>query len=174
MRIRKVKITKENRMSMTYEVMNKRGDWDLYTFVCADTARPEFYVAMASLADHVVEMCELPIDRLEKIKVKGVSFSFGGENDTMGATITAAMELDRSYQDLNINTPHKTVEMYNADSPIDSMMILSSDCIKALDILIAECEAYIKGDRAQGSLFSAVNITVTKATLVPEEENTLN
>ena len=153
MRIRKVKVTKEKRISMAYEVPNKKGSWDEFTFVCSDEPRQEFFTALAVLAEHVIEMCELPAAYLEKIKVRGVSFSFGGENDTMGATISASMVLINSHPDLNINTPHKAVEMYNPETPEDYMQLLSGECIEALSELITECEAYIKGERAQGSLF---------------------
>lgn len=153
MRIRKVKVTKEKKISMAYEVRNKKGGWDEFTFICADEPRSEFHTALEVLAEHVIDMCELPPAYLEKIKVRGVSFSFGGENDTMGATISAAMELQNSHPDLNINTPHKAVEMYNPETPEDDMQLLSGKCIEALSELITECEAYIKGDRAQGSLF---------------------
>lgn len=171
MRIRKVKVTKEKRISMAYEIPNKKGNWDEFTFVCADEPRPEFITALATLAEHVIEMCELPTAYLEKIKVRGVSFSFGGENDTMGATISAAMELQNSHPDLNINTPHKAVEMYNPETPKDDMQLLSGKCIEALSELITECEAYVKGDRAQGSLFSEDQISDNNT---PEEVSQLN
>lgn len=174
MRIRKVKVTKEKRISMAYEVPNKKGSWDEFTFVCSDEPRSEFYTALAVLAEHVIEMCELPAAYLEKIKVRGVSFSFGGENDTMGATISAAMELLKSHPDLNINTPHKAVEMYNPETPEDDMQLLSDKCIKALSELITECEAYIKGDRAQGSLFPEENIAVRTDDHATEEVSQLN
>lgn len=155
MRIRKVKITKYDQIAIVYEdgFMNR----DEYSITCRDKARPEFYEALDALREHVIEMCELPEDYLERIKVKGVSFSYGGEFETMGATISASMELENSYQDLNLNTPHKASAMYNPDAPVDDMQLLTEDCIEALEALQYECEAYIKGDRAQGSLFGEVN-----------------
>jgi len=108
----------------------------------------------AALAPDVIKMCELPEDYLDRITVRSVSFSYGGPDGTMGATISAGMHLEESYQDLNLNTPHKASAMYNPDTPDDEMQLLSSDCIERLEALQEECEAYIKGDRAQGSLFS--------------------
>lgn len=154
MRIKKVKITSENKISMVYEQKTRMGGWDEYSFTCSEKARPEFYDAMGGVAPHVIEMCELPEDYLSRIKVRGVSFSYGGEKEVMGATISAAMELKDSYQNLNINTPHKASAMYNEGSDPDDMQLLSGKCIEALEALQEECKAYISGDRAQASLFN--------------------
>jgi len=154
MRIRKVKITKYNQIHMVYEQGQCNGDE--YQFTCRDNALPEFYQALATMAEHVIDMCELPQSYLDRITVRGVSYSYGGENDTMGATISAAMELEGSYQSLNLVTPHKASAMYCPDTPDDEKQLLTDDCIEALKALMAECERYIKGERAQGSLFLQV------------------
>lgn len=154
-RIKKAKITAEKKISMIYEKRSKTGSWDEYSFTCSEEARPEFYKAMEKLAKHVIEMCELPEDYFSKITVRGVSFSYGGPDETMGATISAAMALEKSYPNLNLNTPHKASEMYS-DSPADPMQLLSAECIEDLTVLLEECEYYIEGDRAQGSMFTNV------------------
>lgn len=150
--IKKVKVTKENKILMVYEKRSKSGNaWDEFMFTCSEEARPAFHIALSDLAQDVILMCELPKENLEKITVKSVSFSHS--SGVMGAVITASMKLDRSHQGLNLNTPHKACEMYNADTPADEKQLLTGDCIERLEILLEECEAYIKGDRAQGSLF---------------------
>jgi hypothetical protein len=155
LRIKKVKVTKEQKIMMVYEMRNKKGIFaDEYSFTCSEEARPEFYAALKDMAQDVLEMCELPENYMDRITVRGVSFSYGGENDTLGATISAAMELKNSYPNLNINTPHKAAEMYCPDTPDDEMQLLSGDCFERLEILLKECEKYVKGERAQGSLFS--------------------
>lgn len=151
MRIRKVKITKYNQISMVYE--QGSSNQDEYSFTCSEKARPEFYTALANMAEFVLDMCELPESYLERITIRGVSYSYGGDNDTMGAVISASMNLEESYQALNLVTPHKASAMYCPDTPDDEKQLLSGDCIEALKALIIECEAYVKGDRAQGSLF---------------------
>lgn len=157
MKIKKVKLTKENKIHIAYEQRSKDPRfYDEFSFTCSEMARPEFYAALKELAMHVVYMCELPLVFVSKIKVRGVSFSYAGENDTMGATISAAMKLENSYPELNLNTPHKAEEMYNADTPPDDMQLLSDACINALKELQEECVLYVKGDRAQGNLFSIV------------------
>lgn len=154
MRIKKAKITAEKKILMVYEKRSKSGAWDEYSFTCSEEARPEFYNAMNGLAVHVIEMCELPQDYLSKITVKGVSFSYGGDAEVMGATISASMSLENSYSNLNLNTPHKASEMYS-DSPPDEMQLLSDKCVENLETLQKECETYINGDRAQTALFVA-------------------
>ena len=151
MRIKKTKITKYNQIHMIYT----QGTYnqDEYSFTCSEKARPEFYKAMSALAEHVIEMCELPESYLGRITVRGVSYSYGGEAEVMGAVISASMELKESYQPLNLTTPHKASAMYNPETPDDEMQLLTGDCIEALEALQQECEAYVRGDRAQGSLF---------------------
>jgi len=153
MRIKKVKITKYSRIHMIYD--SGPGNRDEFGFTCFDKARPEFYKAMEAMKVHVLDMCELPEDYLERITIRGVSYSYGGENDTMGATISAAMSLENSYPALNLLTPHKASAMYSPNTPDDVKQLLTGDCIEALLALQAECIKCIEGERAQGSLFPA-------------------
>ena len=153
MRIKKVKITKYNQISIVYE--DGPDNFDEYSLTCREQARPEFYAAMEALAEHVIDMCELPESYLDRITVRGVSYSYGGEAEVMGAVISASMKLENSYQPLNLTTPHKASAMYNPETPDDDMQLLTGDCIDALETLQAECISYIEGDRAQGSLFVA-------------------
>lgn len=70
----------------------------------------------------------------------------------MGATIVSQMELDNSNSNLNINTPHKISEFYGENG--DPKQLLPDDCIEDLNELIEEVQLYIKGERAQVSLFA--------------------
>lgn len=152
MRMKKVKITNEKKIHMIYEVITKNGLVDEYQFTCSDPARPEFYEVFKKLAPHVIDMCELPDGYLDRITVKSVSFSYGGEKEVMGATISASMELHYSNCGLNLNTPHKASDSYS-DGPADEKQLLSEECVRDLIKLCVECELYINGDRAQGKLF---------------------
>jgi hypothetical protein len=155
MRIRKVKVTSDNKIHMIYEQSNKSGSWDEFQFTCSDKARPAFYSRLQALAVYVVEMCELPDDYISRINVHGVSVSYGGTNEVMGATITAQMALENSNCNLNLNTPHKAEDSYS-DAPADPKQLLPEKCIPALNELYEECKAYINGDREQGKLFEDV------------------
>jgi hypothetical protein len=152
-RIRKVKLTKEEKIMIVFEQM-AGGDWDEYSLTCSEKALPSFYQAVQDLVPHVIEMCELPADYAERIIVRGVSVSYGGEAEVMGATITAQMTLMKSNCPLNLNTPHKASDSYS-ESDADPNQLLSDNCIAALKALYRECERYIDGERAQGKLFPA-------------------
>ncbi|MBT8489701.1 MAG: hypothetical protein KJN62_01495 [Deltaproteobacteria bacterium] len=151
-RIIKVKITKEKKIHITYEIENKIASWDEYSFTCLDEAIPEFYCALNMLAYDVIELCELPDEYVERIDVKGVSFSYGGEKEVMGATISACMLLNHSNCPLSLNTPHKPSESYN-DITAAEDQILSDITVQRLNDLIKQCKKYIDGERAQTDLF---------------------
>jgi len=154
MRIQKVKVSKDGKITIEHEIKNRKNEWDQYTMVCADEAKPTFYSALQALREHVDQMCELncPLDR---IKVTGVSFSYGGPDEVMGATMIAQKILLRSNAPLNIVTPHKASEPF-ADFA-DENQLLSDQCIGDLQTVLSEVEDYIKGDRAQMNLFSSSN-----------------
>ena len=154
MRIKKIKITSDKKVSVAYEKISKTGIWDEYTFTCSELPRPELLTTLSNLAPHVIEMCELPESYVTKIDVRSVSFSYGGEKEVMGATITSQMKLERSNCNLNLNTPHKASDSYS-DAPADEKQLLSDNCISDLDHLCEEVELYINGERAQARLFAA-------------------
>lgn len=152
-RIKKVKITTDKKITMVYEQQSRTGYWDEYSFTCSEEARPDFYESMKQLAPDVVDMCEFPEDYIDRIEVRGVSFSYGGENEVMGATISAQMKLNKSNCNLNLNTPHKASDSYS-EAPADDKQLLSEECISSLNVLQTECRKYIEGERAQGRLFT--------------------
>ena len=155
-RINKVKITKQNEISINYEVKNERIDtWDEYSLSCSDAPRPEFEKALRNLNAHVIDLCELPQAYIDRIKVNGVTFSYGGADEVMGAVIVSQMALKYSNCDLNLNTPHKASDSYS-DQEADPDQLLSEDCVEALEDLCNEATRYIKGDRAQTNLFAVL------------------
>lgn len=155
-RIKKIKFTPTDKISIQYEKRNpKISTWDEYSMTCADLPRPQLRIAMQNLRTYVIEMCELPKNYLDRITVTGVSFSYGGEKEVMGATITSQMKLSFSNCGLNLNTPHKASESYT-DYEADPKQLLSCECIVALDELCDEVIKYINGERAQVSMFAVV------------------
>ncbi|MDI6808283.1 MAG: hypothetical protein QME66_04780 [Candidatus Eisenbacteria bacterium] len=152
MRIKKVKVTGEDRVHIAYETMNN-GQWDEFSLTCAQKAAPGFYEALKDLVPHVVEICELPKEYSSRIAVQGVSASYAGEKEVMGATILAALLLDHSNCNLNLNTPYKISESYS-DGPGDEKQLMTDECCKALEELYEECEKYIRGLRVQIELFA--------------------
>ena len=151
MRFKKIKI-KDHKIYIEYELRNKaKNDWDQFSLACSDEPKPEFQTALQALSEDVIAMCELPEDYRKRIMVTGVSFSYGGDDEIMGATIISQMALNRSNVNLNLNTPHKSSEPYSEGG--DASQCLSEDCIEHLTSLMLEAEDYVKGKRAQGELF---------------------
>lgn len=150
-RILKAKYAKF-KVTLEWEVKNKKGDWDQYTMTCSDEPLPAFKEALAALDQDVLEMCEQPENYLTRIVVTGVSFDYSGEKEVLGATITGQMNLHKSNVPLNLNTPHKIKEFYADDG--DPKQLLTEDCAERLKGLATQAEAYIDGERAQGELFS--------------------
>jgi hypothetical protein len=152
MRFKKIKRTKEGKVQMEYEERNQKGGWDEFSFSCSDEPKPEFILALNALDEDVLSMCELPPEYLGRLRVSGVSFSFGGEKETMGAVLIAQMILNKSNTNLNLNTPHKTEEFYGETG--DENQLLSPECVSRINRLLEQAEDYVKGIRAQGNLFN--------------------
>ena len=152
MRFKKIKVTSDEKISIQYEVQRDTL-FDEFSFTTLDKALPTFHEALQALKEDVREMCELPEEYQERIFVKGVSFSYGGENEVMGATIIAQMHLKESNVPLNLCTPYKASEPYS-DGGVDPKTLLSDDCVKRLWDLTEEAKNFVQGVRAQGNLFA--------------------
>lgn len=159
-RICKIKISKENRVEINYQQKSQSGEWNDYSMSCVEKGEPGLYTSLDELRQDVIEMCEQPDHYIDRITVKSVSFSYGGEKEVMGATISAAMTLLHSNCPLNMNTPHKASESYN-DYEADVNQLLSGDCVERLWALQKAAERYVDGVRAQGSLFDESTVTFT-------------
>lgn len=157
-RICKIKISKENRVEINYQQKSQTDAWNDFSMSCVEKGEPALYLSLHELRQDVIEMCELPKDYTDRITVKGVSFSYGGEKEVMGATISAAMTLEYSNCPLNLNTPHKASDSYN-DNEADVKQLLSGDCVERLLALQKAAERYVDGVRAQGNLFSDSTVT---------------
>lgn len=127
-----------------------------YSLKCDELPRPEMVMAFDDLREEARLLCELPEDYLARIDVRSVSLNYGGDNETMGATITARMELYHSNAPLNLNTPNKPVEPYNSEIEYDDetleKMCLRNECVDKLETLIEEANYYVDGQRAQQTL----------------------
>ena len=121
--------------------------------VCHEAISPSFTNAIGALAPFVCEMCELKKEDTKKIIVKGVSFSFSGEDEVMGAVITAHKTLVNSNTPLVMNTPHKIEEFYGELG--DDKQLLPEDCAVALHKTAKEAEKFVNGERAQMDLFQS-------------------
>ena len=146
MRITKVK-DDTDKVVIQYEHEAPNGRRDKHTLECAEAPTPELRDALQALAPHVVDICELPEEYANRLSIRGVAFSYGGELETMGATITALAKLATSNAPLVLNTPHKPSDSYAEGG--DTTMCLSSDCITALTVLQEQAIGYVNGNRTQ-------------------------
>lgn len=151
-------------VSVIYEMINSKGEFDKYSFESNDAPEPEFNRDLQDLAVNVVEISELLdlpdspeifsevyVKKLEqertKIEVRGLTFSYAGDKDVMGVTITALRTLRGSVAPLVINTPHKIEEWYSENG--DTRQLMGSEVLRKL----LECQyralRYVNGIRAQ-------------------------
>lgn len=151
MRFKKIKAGTAGKISLEYEVKKGWG-MDEFAMSCVDKALPSFHEALQALSEDVVEICEFPESYRDRILVTGVSFSYAGDNEVMGATIISQLRLAKSNVGLNINTPYKASEFYGETG--DKDQLLSEDCVERLGTLQEEAEKYLKGTRAQAELFA--------------------
>lgn len=123
---------------------------DEFSLKCNEPPLESFKDSLKALVPYVVKDLELPDSYATTLKVRGVTFSFGGEFDTMGAVVTSLKTLRNSNAPLVLNTPHKTVEPYNEGG--DESNCLSLGFCSALDDVIEEAIKYVQGNRAQQQL----------------------
>ena len=152
-RIKKVKFAeKVNKIMMTYDKF-VNDQYDEYFFNSSEQAAPEFYTALKDLSKHAALLCELPESYKDRLDVYCVTFSYSGENDIMGATMSLKMKLEFSNTDLVLNTPHKK-SAPNEGEDFNEVMYLTEECVKALWNVELEARKYIDGKRAQLSLLN--------------------
>ena len=143
-RIRKVKIDNKGKVTIEYHVFKMPTQhWDEHSMTSMDAPAPDFLNALAALVPHALGICELPTSYGDQMRVSGVSFSYSGDNDDMGAVITAQKKLLESNSPLVINTPH------NMSLSETGKNLLTVDCVKALEALQDAALSYVDGERAQ-------------------------
>lgn len=142
-RLTKVKYKPAKGIYVEYEVF-KNEVWDTHTMRSNDVPETEFVDALRALAPDVADLCELCPECATGIVVQGVSLSYAGEEDVMGATITALRKLGSANSPLVLNTPHKPE---SADD--DKTPVLSGACVDHIDLLEVATWRYVDGNRAQ-------------------------
>jgi hypothetical protein len=142
-----------SKVKLEWDIAKKDGEPDLFSLTSADLPAPEFQTALDNLRIHVEEICELPKGYCKDSEIRGVSFSYGGDDEIMGAVITSLKTLNTANSPLTINTPHLPSDDYSSNNP--SALCLSFDCIQALNNLMDCAENYVNGIRLQQNLFEA-------------------
>ena len=149
MRIRKIK-RGSSFVEVHYDREGKDGAWDEYSIKCTEAPRPELDQALARLAGHVGDICELPSAYVNGLRVTGLSLSYQDDTGNWGAVITALKALRKANSPLVINTPHLPSEPYSASNPSEPR--LSGDQVRDIGTAMECAEHYVQGDRLQGQL----------------------
>ncbi len=150
MRFTKIKYD-GRRISLNYEKLRTDAEPDKFFLESNEKPLPSFNAALQKLKEHIVEICEFEHKYMSSIEVRSVTFSYGGENDTMGATITGLKTLGTANAPLVINTPHLPEEDYSGNNP--GAHILTMYCVNDLKALTEEAQRYLDGEREQESMF---------------------
>ena len=152
MRIRKVKITTDDKIYIEYEREDKQGQWDLFTITCAGQPRPKFFKAMEALKKHAGDLLELDLPE-DQLKVRGVTYSYSEEKGVMGAVVSFRYKLKKSGTSMALNSPHKPEHEYREDKKKPKpASFLTKGCVEDLVKLKVECQEYLKGERQQQTL----------------------
>jgi len=130
---------------------------DQYLSIKIKSNRPAhsaFYESLAKLKPHILQMCEMPKDELNRITCTGASFTRTKKEDIFGAIITGKRRLQASEDQLAVNTPHRTETPYQDG---DKSPLLTQDCIEALQDLIVQAEMYVSGYNEQLNMLNGTN-----------------
>jgi hypothetical protein len=138
--IHKVKITKIG-VNITYDDPSFSSEPDEVTRIGKGDARPDFYVAMDSLLDEVVNICLLDPNGWDGANVTGLTIKH--LDGDIGCVITAQNKSSDVPSPIIINTPY-----------LDPSLV-SNDLKVKLEIVMDEARAYLDGKRAQTSLLDS-------------------
>jgi hypothetical protein len=134
MLITKIKVQKIG-ITITYTQPTETGVPDTITVFSEEDARPAFYDALNSLVDDVVNLCLLDLEGWENVAVSGVTLK---HKEEMGVVITAQNKVENVNSPVIINTPY---------------FIADANLTKKLEEVSEEAVAFVRGARAQASLF---------------------
>lgn len=148
-RIDKVKVNQE-RVYLEYRIHRREDLYDEYVLNSIDPPLDSFRQALLVLRTCVAEICELPTEYQEGLKVTGVTFTW--TDDVMGAIITAYKSLQSIALGYVINTPHLPEKPYAKGA---GGATLSEEQTKKLRRVLEEAVKYLDGERMQEGLFEA-------------------
>jgi hypothetical protein len=152
MRIKKFKITSEKKYEVHYQKKSTKG-WDDHIMISAEEPSPELLQSLDDLPPHLACICELPTGdwQVNPYTIKGLSFSYGGENETLGVTVTFTRTLRYKNSPLNLNAPHMIEESYSESG--DDKHVMNTELLNTIYAIMSHVQEYLDGKRAQLSLF---------------------
>lgn len=148
MRVKKIKL---KGCTVEIEVETREGEksFKVTKLESFDEPLDSFPKALQALTPYILEICELPEEYADGLEVLSVTFSYGGAEDVMGASITALKTLSTAKAPFVINTPHLASGPYNENGVGP---FLSDMCTFQLEILIEEAMRYWAGERKETQL----------------------
>lgn len=158
MLIDSVKLMKDDRVGIAYS--KPSGDLMIDSQLkCPERATPEFYIALRKLEQVVKDICELDTDK--KVSVTGVTYTYIGENQIMGAKIHTKLQIITG-ETIDITTPFRYSEHPTNATPDSKVM---EHKIEEIFVAVSEaCKGYIAGKREQ----TKMDLDQEEATDTPE------
>lgn len=155
MKILKIKINDELVLIEYKKRSNaENGGYNKFTIESKEIPSPDFKLNLQELAIYVPMMYDLPTEYAEDMVVLGVSFSYRGENEIMGATVTAKKSVSSSNSPALFHTPF-TLSGSGEDMPMPDSKFLPVAMVEILEKLQDNAKDFINGERAQQNLFGA-------------------
>jgi len=143
----KVKKTVTGKITVVYQVKRTdREDWDEFSVSSWDDATISFTGALNGLVVDVLEILELPKAYSGSLRLSGVSFSYAGEEGTMGAVITGIKTVSTAHAPFVMNTPYLPSKDLSDEG---GQPVLSERQVEHLEVMAAEALDYAKGKRKQ-------------------------
>jgi len=149
-------------MEVHYSILKEGGKEDFHTVRSGDQPLPSFRNLLLKLRKSVVSILELPDndEEVKKITVNQVSFDYTGEDNIMGAVISARRKLTHCSGVMALNTPHKFVKTTSKSGKGNSSLVFDKPVSDMLDELQEEAIKYVEGERSQTELFKDAKVTV--------------
>ena len=146
--IKKIKLSRGNGITITAS-KSSNGKTSEITLHSEELPAPELLAALEKAGEIAVKICELP--KKSEVKVRGISMSYHGEDQTPAVIITITKELSIGNTSITINTPLKYLE--EGEKIVDSS-ILEEEEATIIENILEEGKKYLDGVREQTDLFS--------------------
>jgi hypothetical protein len=118
----------------------------------AGGSNPGVVGAFDALRQDIAFLLELKDQVLDNLEVRSVSFTYHGDEDVMGATISCLRSLVNSDAGHAATTPHHIEKVYDGSDGSEGKLF-TDEAVARLKNLIAEAWLYVEGQRAQLDIF---------------------
>lgn len=153
MRVLKIKMNDDTVLIEYKKKSNsENGGYNKFTIESKEQASPEFKLNLQELSIFVPMMYDLPTEYAEDMKVLGVTFSYRGDDEVMGATVSAKRPVSTSNSPAIFHTP-MTFSSSGSDMPLPDSKFLPEAMVEILEKLQDNAKDFINGERAQTNMF---------------------